>query len=158
MARRRTKRTARRSPKTFNLGSLAESALIANAVTQGFFNADLGTFLFNTTGGEAGRGVSVDGMSTITVREIIAGITGTGSGYGTTSVITTARMGGGTETRTVGNAFGAQVKANLKENGATMVGSLILIPAGFRVFNKLTRKPRTVANKALKMSGLPLKV
>lgn len=158
MARRRTKRTARRSPKTFNLGSLAESALIANAVTQGFFNADLGTFLFNTTGGEIGRGTSIDGMSTITVREIIAGVTGTGSGYGTTSVITTARIGGGTDTRTVGSTFGQQVKANLKENGATMVGSLILIPAGFRVFNKLTRKPRTVANKALKMSGLPLKV
>jgi hypothetical protein len=158
MARRKSRKNVRRSPKTFNLGSLAESALIANAVTHGFFNADLGTFLFNTTGGEAGKGVSIDGMSTITIREIIAGVTGTGSGYGTTSLITTSQMGGGTKTQLVGNTFGAQVKANLKENGASMVGSLILIPAGFRVFNKLTRKPRGVANKALKMTGLPLKV
>ena len=97
-------------------------------------------------------------MSRITIREIFAGVTGQGDGYGTTAMITTSQMGGGTKSQIVGNTFTNQVKANLKENGATMVGSLILIPAGFRVFNKLTRKPRSVANKALKMSGLPLKV
>ena len=158
MARRKSRKTTSRSPKTFNLGNLAKSALIANAVTQGFFNADLGTFLFDTQGGEAGKGVSITGMSRITIREIFAGVTGQGDGYGTTAMITTSQMGGGTKSQIVGNTFTNQVKANLKENGATMVGSLILIPAGFRVFNKLTRKPRSVANKALKMSGLPLKV
>jgi len=154
MARRKTKRTTRRSPKTFNLGSLAESALIANAVTQGFFNADLGTFLFSQDGG--GVSTTSAGRATITVREILSGVTGGSFGTSGTSVL--GKVGGGTQTFEYGQPFGAQVKENLKENGAQMVGSLILIPAGFRVFNKLTRKPRTVANKALKMSGLPLKV
>ena len=158
MARRKSRksRSPSRRSKTFNVASALEAGLIANAVTQGFFNADIGTFLFNTTGGEAGRGVSVTGMQTITAREIIAGLTG--GDYGTQSMITYAQMGGGSRTELVGNTFGAQVQANLRANGGKMVGSLVLIPAGFKVFNTLTRKPRSMANKALKMTGLPLKV
>lgn len=157
MARRRTRRKSpSRRSKTFNVASALEAGLIANAVTQGFFNADLGTFIMSTDGG--GASTSATGRSTITAREILSGITG--GGFGTT---TTMKMGGGTTgvrpyNQIVGNNFGVQVRENLAANGAAMVGQLILIPAGFKVFNTLTRKPRSMANKALKMTGLPLKV
>jgi len=149
MARRRTrsKTTRRRSPKTFNLGGLAESALIANAVTQGFFDVSLQDFLFTTTGGTRGQ---------ITGRELLSGITG--GSFGTQYTERRAKVGGGSTYSSVGQPFAAQVRENLSNNGAAMVGQLILIPAGFKVFSKLTTKPRGTLNRALKMSGLPLKV
>jgi len=150
MAARRTRRktpTRRKSPKTFNLGSLAESALIANAVTQGFFDVSLQDFMFSTTGGTRGQ---------ITGRELLSGITG--GSFGTIYTERRAQIGGGSTYNSVGQPFAAQVRENLSNNGAAMVGQLILIPAGFKVFNKLTRKPRGTLNKALKMSGLPMKV
>jgi hypothetical protein len=155
MAARKSRRktTRRRSPKTFNLAGLAESALIANAVTQGFFNCTLNDFVFSTSGSSGGQG-----RSAITGRELIAGITGGVGGFGTMQTVTSAKMGGGVQYNTFGVPFGEQVRENLKDNGAKMVGSLILIPAGFKVFNKLTRKPRSTLNNALKMSGLPMKV
>jgi hypothetical protein len=146
MARRKTRRTTRRTPKTFNLASLAESALIANAVTQGFFNANLQEFISQSPGQ----------MNQITARELLSGITG--GSYGTQGTIRTSKIGGGYQVSAVGMPFADQVRENLSNNGVAMVGSLIVIPAGFKVFNRLTRKPRSTLNKALKMSGLPLKV
>jgi hypothetical protein len=155
MAARRTKRkTTRRSrPKTFNVAGLAESALLANAITQGFFNCTLNDFVFSTSGSSGGQG-----RSAITGRELIAGLTGGVGGYGTMQTVTSAKMGGGVQYQTFGVPFGEQVKENLKDNGAKMIGSLILIPAGFKVFKKLSRKPLGTMNKALKMSGLPVRV
>lgn len=143
MARRKTRRTTRRQPKTFNLASLAESALIANAVTQGFFNVNLQEFI----------GTSAMAPNQITARELISGISGGSFG---TSV--KGGMAPGGYQLTAGYPFTETVRNNLTTNGAAMVGSLIVIPAGFKVFNRLTRKPRSTLNKALKMSGLPLKV
>jgi len=145
MAARRTRRKTRRrsTTKTLNLAGVAESALIANAVTQGFFNTNLQEFI----------GTSNLAPGQITARELIRGISG--GSFGT-------QVKGGTAPGgyqlTVGSPFGATVQSNLMNNGAGMVGQLILIPAGFKVFKKLTSKPRSTMNKALKMSGLPVRV
>jgi len=141
--RTRTRRTA----KNLNLASLAESALLANAITQGFFNASLNDFVMG------GASVGASGASSITARELISGMTG--GSYGT-SYKQPGILGG--RPSTGGRGFGAQVQQNLKDNGLGMVVSLALIPAGFKVFNKLSRKPRSMMNKALGMSGLPVKV
>jgi len=151
MARRKSRRTSRRSTaKSLNLAGLAESALIANAVTTGFFNCGLRDFVVSPDGGKG-----IAGQNVITARELLAGITGGSFGTSTTATFT---YGGMTTTSTTGSPFGQTVKANLSANGGAMVAQLVLIPAGFKVFNKLTRKPRSTLNKALKMSGLPMKV
>lgn len=95
------------------------------------------------------------GASQITARELIAGITGQAGGYGTTYKVTGPS---GRGQQTMGLQFTEQVKENLTNNGAQMIGALIVIPAAFKVFNKLSRQPRSMANKALKMSGLPVRV
>jgi hypothetical protein len=145
MAARRTRRKTRRrsTSKTLNLAGVAESALIANAVTQGFFNTNLQEFI--------GRSNLAPGQ--ITARELLSGITG--GSFGTQ---VKGGMAPGGYQLTVGSPFGATVQTNLTNNGAAMVGQLILIPAGFKVFKKLTSKPRSTMNKALKMSGLPVRV
>jgi len=147
MARRRTrsKRAPSRRAKTFNLASLAESALIANAVTSGFFNVTLGEFVGKTN----------LAPNQITARELFRGVTGQGAGFGTQ--VTGGTAPGGYQL-TLGNPFGQTVKTNLQNNGVQMISSLILIPVGFRAFNKLTSKPRSQINRALKMGGVPVKV
>ena len=146
MARRRTrKKTRRSSPKTINAARVLESALIANAVTQGFFNTTIGDFAFSK---------SAMAQNQITARELFSGLSG--GSFGTMSKaqnVGQLGMKAGT-----GMAFGETVKSNLTNNGGQMVASLILIPAGFKVFSKLTTKPRSMANRALKMSGLPVRV
>jgi len=89
----------------------------------------------------------------ITARELISGISG--GSFGTSFKGGMAPSG---IQLTAGAPFTDTVRNNLTNNGAAMVGSLIVIPAGFKVFNRLTSKPRSTLNKALKMSGLPLKV
>ena len=148
MARRRTtRRKTRRSPKTINAAKVLEAGMIASAVTQGFFNVNIGEFVMSQSG---------LGQSQITARELISGLTG--GSYGTMTTAKVARGGGQFAYSSTGSPFGQTVQNNLASNGARMAVSLVLIPAGFKVFNKLTRQPRSMANKALKMSGLPVRV
>lgn len=148
MARRKSrKKTRRSSPKTINAARVLESALIANAVTQGFFNTTIGDFAFSK---------DALGMNQITARELFSGISG--GSFGTQNTITLMGAGGRKSSQVVGSTFGQTIQNNLSQNGGQMVASLILIPAGFKVFNKLTSKPRSMANRALKMSGLPVRV
>ena len=152
MARRKFRsKTRSRAPKTINAARIVEATLIASAVTQGFFNVGIGDFVMSK---------SSMNPSQITARELISGLTG-GSYVTLTTSSTPAfnqNQGNYMKTVTSGSNFGDMVKQNLSSNGAQMVGSLILIPAGFKVFNKLTSKPRSMANQALKMSGLPVRV
>ncbi len=121
--------------------------MIASAVTTGFFNVGIGDFVMSK---------SSMGCSQITARELISGITG--GSYGTAGSIKLPKVGGGYQTLTTGMPFADQVKDNLSNNGGKMVVSLVLIPAGFKAFKKLTSKPRSLTNQALKMSGLPVRV
>ena len=148
--RSRSKNTRRRTSKSFNVSGLAESALLANAVSMGMFNCGIRDFIMSTSGGVAGGSI-VSNATVITARELIAGLTG---GDANTQYTITSQ---GRKT-TYGDTLVGTIGENLKANGAGMVGQLIVIPAGFRVFNKLTSKPRATLNKAMKMGGLPLKV
>jgi len=156
MARRKSRRKAptRRRSTTVNLMGVVEGALIANAITQGAFNADLKTFFMSTDGG--GALSTPTGRSTITLRELISGVTG--GSFGTQGTYTMLSPSGVPLKGTYGKSFGAQVKENLNENGLQMVGSLIAIPIAFKVGSKLARKPRALVNKVGKMSGLPVRV
>jgi hypothetical protein len=145
MARRRNRRTPRktRRNKTFNIASALEAGLIGNALTQGFFNVSIGEFVMSTAPMQ---------NSQITARELISGLSG--GSFGTMTKQSVGQFG----TAVSGGTFGQTVKSNLQANAGGMIASLILIPAGFKVFNKLSSKPRGLTNKALKMSGLPLRV
>jgi hypothetical protein len=50
------------------------------------------------------------------------------------------------------------IKNNFQTNGLMMGVQLVAIPVGFKLLNKVTRKPRTMANKLLKNTGLGVKV
>ena len=145
MARRKSKAKPRsRTAKNVNILNIAESALLANAVTQGLFNSNLKDFVFGTRDGAYVAGG--DGAARLTLPEIFGvGKIPLGGFYG-------SNPSSGYEN------FSSTVMTNAKANFMTMGTSLILIPIGFTVASKLTKKPRATTNKLLKMTGLGVKV
>ena len=140
MARRKSKKTrTRRSAKSINLLGIAESAVIANAVTMGLFNTNIKEFITGTPN------YGSDGSTVLSLPELL-GIDRKGSGVAF----------GGNYGK--GYSLTRVLQQNLKDNGVKMLGQLIVIPVGFRVVNKLTSKPRATINKGLKMTGLQMKV
>ena len=143
MARRKSKAKPRRkTAKNINILNIAESALLANAVTQGLFNSNIKDFVFGTQDGAFNPGG--DGSDRVTLPELIGfGPGGFGGNYGTKKGF---------------ESFSATVMTNGKENFMTIATSLIAIPILFSVGSKLTKKPRATTNKLLKMTGLGVKV
>tara|TARA_R110000822_G_scaffold52682_2_gene136391 strand:- start:690 stop:1136 length:447 start_codon:yes stop_codon:yes gene_type:complete len=148
MARRKSKAKPRsRSKPQINLLNIGESALLANAVTQGLFNTNLKDFIMGTRDGAYVAGF--DGASRLTLPEIFGvGKTPFGGEYQGSSAAPPVGF----------ENFTSTVMSNAKNNFMTMGVSLILIPIGFTVASKLTKKPRATTNKMLKMTGLGVKV
>jgi hypothetical protein len=146
MARRKSKAKPRsRTTKNINVLNIAESALMANAVTQGLFNTNLKDFVMGTRDGAYVAGS--DGGSRLTLPEIlgVGKFVDVGGNYGSTPEE-------GYEN------FSSTVMSNAKVNFGSMATSLILIPLGFTVASRLAKKPRATTNKLLKMTGLGVKV
>ena len=115
--------------------SVAESALLANAVTKGLFNTDIQEFLTGKVNGQYKPGA--DGSTVLTLPELLgAGKGGIGGNY------------------SAGWDLQSVLKHNLQENGARMLMSLVLVPVAFRMGSSLLRKPRRQANALLKQVGV----
>ena len=145
MARRKSKaQPRRRTAKNVNILNIAESALLANAVTQGLFNSNLKDFVMGTQNGKYNPGA--DGGDRLTLPELFgAGPGGFGGSYG---AIPTKGF----------ENFSSAVMTNAKNNFMTMGAQLIFIPLGFTLASRLTKKPRASANKLLSMAKLGVKV
>jgi len=146
MARRKSKAKPRsRTAKNVNILNIAESALLANAVTQGLFNSNLQDFVMGTRDGVYKAGI--DGGDRLTLPEIL-GIgpkIAFGGNYGSPPLK-------GFEN------FSSAVMTNAKNNFGEIATSLIGISVGFKLATRLTKKPRATTNKLLKMTGLGVKV
>jgi hypothetical protein len=133
MARRKsTKRRSRRTPK-LNLINAGTGLIVANAVTNGMFNANLMDFF---TGRLAGKYVAgADGSGRITLPEFFTGLNIAKS------------YGDGT--------LGWVLADNFKKNGFAMVSTVVLTPLIANVAKKVLRKPvLTPTNRLLKTVGL----
>ena len=124
---------------------ITETAVIANAVTQGMFNVDLRTFVM---GGGSSEGVNPTGGRMITARELISGIAGNSAG--TSGTMTFA----GRKT-SWGDSLGGQIKTNLEDNGIKMMLQVVGIPLAFKFGKKILSKPiLNPANKLLRTVGI----
>jgi len=133
MARRKsTKKRSRRTPK-LNLINAGMGLIVANAVTQGMFNANLMDFF---TGRRDGKYVAGnDGSWRITLPEFFTGL----------NIASTAS----------GGTLGGVLNYNFKKNGFAMVSTVVLTPMVANVAKKVLRKPvLTPANRLLKTIGL----
>lgn len=141
-ARKRSRKSAprRRTSKSVNITNTAQSLILANAMTEGMFGTNLAQFVTGVT--DSGFRPGSDGSMTITAPELLGF---TRSGWSLQSV------GGNYSSQ---YSFTKAVKENLQNNGAKMVGTLIVVPIAFKVGSKLLARPRRDANKLLKMAGL----
>lgn len=122
-----------------NLLNIAESALLANAVTSGVMGVDLKEFFTGNVDGKYAPGY--DGARVITLPELL-GLNASKTSPG--------QLGG----RYGSSSFQEAVMENIKANGLKMGAQLIGIPIAFRVGQKLLRKPRSQANKLMRQIGL----
>jgi len=152
MARRKSKRSPRKSAKKINLLSVAEAVVVANAVTQGLFNTNAMEFVTGRIGTNAYSPSNTDNI--ITLPELLGldymghKMTGTQS---RPSVVAQQMS-----FTSVG--AGEKIKDNLRANGIMMGAQLILIPVGFKAITKLSASPRRQANKLLSYTGIGVKV
>jgi hypothetical protein len=160
MARRRTRKPARRQPKKTNLLNVAQSVIIGNAVTQGLFNTNMFEFATGRIGGAYTPG-AISESNKITLPELL----GAGMGSYTTKIGGQSTQYGGASytTTTVGYGgvvapatLGSVVQDNLKNNGVQMATTLVITPIAFKVIGKLASKPRREFNKLARMVGLPV--
>ena len=133
------KSSRRRSKPKTNLTNLAVSALVADQITKGAFNASLSDFITGRTDGVFKAGS--DGSFKITGPELLGlGKGGIGGNYYKTN-------------------FTEVVMKNLKANGVSMALGVIFIPVIAKTVTKLIRKPVILpANRMLKSIGMDVKV
>jgi hypothetical protein len=160
MARRRTRKPARRQPKKTNLLNVAQSVIIGNAVTQGLFNTNMFEFATGRIGGAYTPG-AIGESNKITLPELL----GAGMGSHTYKISGQAGQYGSSSTQTVNIGYGgvvapatlgSVVQDNLKNNGVSMATTLVITPIAFKVIGKLASKPRREFNKLARMVGLPV--
>ena len=121
--------------------NVAQSVIVANAITQGATGGGLVEFFTSKDGG----GSSFN----ITARELLSyAMGGTGGIYGPSAV----RAG-------IDATPQAVMLRNIKNNWPAMVGTAILVPVAFNVATKMLRKPVILpANRLLKSTGLDIKL
>ena len=152
MARKKSKQKRRSSPKTTNLLGLAQSVILGNAATRTLFNVNMYEFATGRVGGSSSANTSgsVYFQSQITLPELL------GAGFGRT----TGEAGGPQGTSGYGGVasgqFGQQIMDNVRANAVEGITTLVLNPVVFKVFSKLTRKPRSEFNKLARNVGLPV--
>ena len=161
MARRRTKKPARRQPKRTNLLNVAQSVIIGNAVTQGLFNTNMFEFATGRIGGAYTPG-AISESNKITLPELLGAgmgsyttkIGGQQSGQYGSSTYSTVNVGYGGVVAPA--TLGSVVQDNIKNNGVQMATTLVITPIAFKVIGKLASKPRREFNKLARMVGLPV--
>ena len=114
---------------------------MANAVTEGLFQANLADFFTGRQDGKYNAGA--DGSFRITLPELL----GMGGSQG---------WGG---TYAAGKSFESVLKYNIRKNGGRMILTAIAAPAVAAVATKMLRKPVILpANRLLKSTGLDVKL
>ena len=128
-----TKQTRRRPrKKSLNLLGVAETALVANAVTSGMFNANLMDFFTGRRDGVYRAGT--DGTYRVTIPEMITGVT------------TAKNFDGG---------LSEIIVHNVKKNASDLAVGAIGIPLAFRFAKKFLAKPLiNPTNKMLRSVGI----
>ena len=116
------------------------SALVADQITKGAFNANLSDFITGRTDGVFKAGS--DGSYRLTLPELLGlGAGGIGGNY------------------SKGYGFQRVVTDNIKKNIVPMLGTIILAPMVANVVTKTLRKPVILpANRLLKSTGLDVKL
>jgi hypothetical protein len=161
MARRRTAKKARRrrAKPMLKLMPALEAYAVANIATQNLMGGNPIQVLLgdlNTSAGPGAYGALMGPQpGVITVKEMLTGSMNTGSGQTTTTYGALGKPTGSTTTYAVSATSPLDAIAqNFQANMGNIIIGTALTTAGFRIANKVLRKPKSKMNKLLKDVGL----
>jgi len=154
-ARRKTRKTRRRSPKPMlNVANAAQTVIVANAATTAFFGTTLDNFLLDgwarPATGNRSPGSYAGGSNNsweISMAELVTGLIPGGMGFG--------QSGQGMWTNDASGLLAA-VKRNIQSPaGRTALATMVFAPVAFKVGKKVLAKPLiNPINKQIKSLGL----
>ena len=163
MARRRKmKKTRRRAKPLVSLLPALEAYAIANVATQNLMGGNPIQVILGDLNAQAGSGMYGGLMGpqpgVITIKEMLTGSMNQ-LGSSTPSQVGMGGYGGGLSTSgasvvTSSTAPLAAVAQNFQNNLGNIVVGTALTTAGFRIANKVLRKPKSKMNKLLRDVGL----
>lgn len=160
MARRKKKSSRRRrSRPMLKLMPALEAYAVANIATQNLMGGNPFQVLLgdlNTSAGTGAYGALMGPQpGVITVKEMLTGAMNTGSGQTTTTYGALGKPTGSTTTYAMSatSPLDAVAQAFSQNIGNIIIGTA-LTTAGFRIANKVLRKPKTKMNKLLRDVGL----
>jgi hypothetical protein len=139
--------------------ALAETYAIANIATQNLMGGNPVQVLLgdlNTTSGTGTYGALMGPQpGVITVKEMLTGAMNTGSGQTSTTYGALGKPTGTTTTYAMSATSPLDAIAqNFQNNFGNIIIGSALTTAGFRIANKVLRKPKNKMNKLLKDVGL----
>ena len=141
------KRRTRRK-RAFNVVNAAESLVLANAGSMALFGTSLPAFAQEGWALPSSSGPLGSGHSTkFSAAELIKGIIPGGESFGMS----------GTHFGEPANSYAAvwaSMKSNMRANGPMALGTILLVPIGFRVGKRLLSKPRNATNRFLDYAGV----
>jgi len=150
MARRKA-RQQRRKKQDINLLGVAEAVLMANVACEGLFNVGVVGFVTGKHSSQGGpKGYFPSNSDTVITLPELLGFDQNINQFAPNAAPSYKAF----------SSSGAMevIKNNFQTNGMMMGIQLITIPVGFKLLNRVTRKPRTMANRLLKNTGLGVKV
>ena len=167
MARRRNAKTTRRrrAKAMFRVMPMLESFAIANVATQNLMGGNPIQVILGDLNTTAGTGMYGGLMGpqpgVITIKEMLTGTMNTLQGPATTGAVGTSGYsgwaGGSPGVMSVVTSSTSPLNAisqNFQNNLGNIVVGTALTSAGFRIANKVLRKPKTKMNKLLRDVGL----
>ena len=138
-----------------------EAYAIGNIATQNLFGGSPIQFLLgdlNATGGTGISGLMGPQPGVLTLKELVTGTFNVGQGSGAylgpTSGSSTTVSAGGPRTTWGGSTAIEIVGQNFADNIGNIVVGSAFTSAGFRIANKILRKPKAKMNKMLRDVGL----
>jgi hypothetical protein len=151
MVRRSKRKSAPRRQNNLSLTGVAQTYIVGSALSRATFGMDLGPFL-------------LEGWATPSTKAKTTGtMVGMGSGWAqalSLAELVEVAVPGGSHAYNTPAHVTKMIKANMKQFGPAAIGTAIVTPIAFKMGRRLLSRSGVTryANKAFKMTGLPVRV
>ena len=153
MARRSKRKSSPRRQNNLSLTGVAQTYIVGSALSRATFGMDLAPFLL--------EGWATPHSKAKTTGQFVGMGSGWTQGISLAELVEIAVPGGQTAGMGVsGNTFPKMIRANMKAFGPAAIGTAIVTPIAFKMGRRLLSRSGVTryANKAFKMTGLPVRV
>ena len=152
MARRSKRKSSPRRQNNLSLTGVAQTYIVGSALSRATFGMDLAPFLL--------EGWATPHSKAKTTGAMVGMGSGWTQGISLAELVEIAVPGGQTAGINATNTLPKMIRANMKAFGPAAIGTAIVTPIAFKMGRRLLSRSGVTryANKAFKMTGLPVRV